>query len=390
MATTIGVDVLLEEPELLAGERVGLITNQTGVTADLRYSRVELLDAGLDLRTLFSPEHGIWGIEDAGEAIDEYVDDLTGLPGRSLIGDRHAPTPEMLSDLDALVFDLQDIGVRCWTFATTMIKCLRAAAENDCRFVVLDRPDPIAGAPLEGAVMPAARSSFVGVEGLPLVYGLTSGELAMYANEEFDIGAELNVVELRDWERTWYDETDLAWLPSIPPLSGLEKALVYPATVFLEGTNVTPGWGTGRGPTLAGAPWLDRERTVSLARERIADAGLSGVGIRQDRFRPGHGVIPQYVDETCEGLQIHVTDRDAFSPHATGLCILSAIHDANDAFEWTKSETEHGQQYWTDVLGGTSDYRELISESAPVESILAVGNRGLDDYCRRRERYLLY
>jgi beta-N-acetylhexosaminidase len=388
MATTLGVDALLNDPSVLGEDRLGLVTNQTGVTADLRYNRQAMLDAGLDLQRLFSPEHGIWGVADAGEKVGDYTDDMTGLQGTSLYGDKKAPDGDELANLDTLVFDIQDIGVRCWTYTTTMKRCLEAAAEHDRRFVVLDRPNPLAGAPIEGAVMTAEWSSFVGIEGLPLLYGLTIGELAGYANEAFGIGADLEVVELEEWDRnSWYDETGLTWVPSIPQLSSLEKALVYPATVFLEGTNVTPGWGTSRGPKVVGAPWVDREATLALARENIDAAGLSGVGLRADRFRPRHGVIPKHVDEVCDGFQIHVTDRDAFDPLRTGLCVLSALHDANDEFSWRADDEG---KHWTDVLGGTPAYRERISEGAPIEDVLAVVDRGVAEYTGRYDRYWRY
>lgn len=391
MNTTLGVDALLAEPDRLSGDRLGLVTNQTGVTADLRYNRREMLDRGLDLRRLFSPEHGIWGVADAGEEVGDYVDDMTGLPGSSLYGEKRAPTESDLEEIDTLVFDIQDIGIRCWTYTTTMVNCLRAAAEHGTRFVVLDRPNPIAGGPVEGAVMPEALSSFVGLPGIPLLYGLTIGELAGYANEELDVGADFDVIELRDWERgTWYDETGLTWMPSIPPLSELEKALVYPATVFFEGTNVTMGWGTGRGPKLVGAPWIDRDETLSLAREKLTEAGLSGVGLRADRFRPRHGVIPKHVDKLCDGLQIHVTDRENFQPLKTGLCILAAVHDANDEFEWVERETELGRRYWTDVLGGTSEYRDRILAGEPIEEVLAVTEAGVGGYVEMVEQYRRY
>ncbi len=312
MSTTLGADVLLKSPESLADDRIGLVTNQTGVTSSLEYARVQLLERGLDLRCLYGPEHGIWGIVDAGDSVADGTDDLTGLPVYSLYGDRRSPPSEHLADLDALVFDVQDVGVRCWTYTTTMVECMRAAAAADCRFVVLDRPNPLGGAPLEGAVMPESWSSFVGLPDLPLLYGLTIGELAAFVNAEHDVGADLTVVELEGWDReSWYDETGLQWVPSIPPLSSLEKALIYPTTVLLEGTNVTPGWGTGRGPMLAGAPWIDRERTLQFARDRLADLGLGGVCLRADRFVPREGVISGYPGEECTGVQIHVTDREA-------------------------------------------------------------------------------
>ena len=378
MTVTPGIDVLLDDDlalERFRDHHVGLVTNQTGVTRSLDYNREAMLEAGIDLVKLYSPEHGIWGVHGAGEQIDDYTDDLTGIPCHSLYGDVRTPTAEMLDGLDLLVFDIQDAGTRCWTYTATMINCMTGAATEGIPYVILDRPNPLTGQLLDGRPVEPGYESFVGHAGLPMVYGLTIGELADFANEEYDIGADLDVIELDGWDRsTWFDETGLLWGPSSPALFSLEKALIYPGTVLLEGTNLSSGDGR-HGPMMMAAPWMAMSETVTTARETLAQLDLTGVSLRKAKFRAG--------GEVQHGFQIHVADRDRFKPFQTAVVLLHTIAQLHpDTFEWTNPDH-------ADRLAGTSRLRDMISER-PVDELVDFATEGVETFASARGPYLRY
>ena len=379
MTISPGIDVLLEADrhlDRLLGHDIGLITNQTGVTRSLDYNREAMIDAGIDLVKLYSPEHGIWGVHGAGEEIDDYTDDLTGVPCHSLYGEVRTPTAEMLDGVDVLVFDIQDAGPRCWTYTATMINCMRGAANANIPYVVLDRPNPLTGTLVDGRPVEPGFESFVGHWDVPMVYGLTLGELAGFANEEYSIGADLDVIELAGWERDmWFDDTGLLWGPSSPALFSLDKALVYPGTVLLEGTNVSSGDGR-HGPMMMAAPWLAMDETVELAREHIERHELRGVRLRKAKFR-SEGNIQQ-------GFHIHVADREQFRPFRTAVVLLHIIASQHpDEFEWTKPEH-------ADRLAGNDKLRGLIAGDTAVDGLLAFVDEGVDAFIEQRSPYLRY
>lgn len=271
-----GVEVLLdEELDQLEGKNVGLITNPTGVDQELN-SIVDTLHnhPDVNLVSLYGPEHGVRGSEQAGDYVEFYIDERTGLPVYSLYGETRKPTPEMLEGVDVLLFDIQDVGTRFYTYIYTMAYAMEAAAENDIEFMVLDRPNPIGGVSVEGPVLDPDYSSFVGLYPIPLRHGMTVGELALLFNDEFDIGADLSVVEMNGWERSdYYDDTPLEWVLPSPNMPTLDTAAVYPGAALIEGTNVSEGRGTTKPFELIGAPFIDG---VDLA-EQLNNAGLPGV-----------------------------------------------------------------------------------------------------------------
>src|SRR5690625_3902019 len=256
----LGVEVLLDEQmDLLDGKRVGLITNPTGVDQELNHI-VDVLhnDPEVDLTTLYGPEHGVRGDAQAGEYVEFYIDEITGLPVYSLYGETRKPTPEMLEDVDVLIFDIQDVGARFYTYIYTMAYAMEAAQENELEFVVLDRPNPISGYDVEGPVLDPEYASFVGNYPIPLRHAMTVGELALFFNEEFDINADMTVVEMTGWERgMYYDDTDLEFVLPSPNMPTLDTALVYPGTALIEGTNLSEGRGTTKPFELLGAPFVN-------------------------------------------------------------------------------------------------------------------------------------
>jgi len=378
-----GVEVLLGEPHRYLGSgRVGLITNQTGVTSDLT-STVDALHRSpdVDLRALFGPEHGARGdLQDALPA-EHHIDASTGLPVHSLFGDSLRPTPEMLEGLDSLVFDIQDVGCRFYTYPSTMAYAMEAAAENGLSFIVLDRPDPINGVAVEGNLLRPGFSSFVGLHPVPIRHGMTIGELASLINEE--ICAELSVVKMRGWSRgMWFDETGLPWVQPSPNIPTLDTATVYPGTCLFEGVNVSEGRGTTRPFEYVGAPWIDGGRWA----EELNAQGLAGVRFRACSFIP---TFDKHVGERCGGVQVHVTDREGLQPVEAGLHMLQTLLSLHeDELEWLPPEADGLMHF--DMLTGTDALRGDLMGGRPVGEIVGGWVEELEGFMELRRGHMLY
>jgi len=380
-----GVDVLLKKSgELLKNKRVGLITNQTGVTKNLKPT----IDAfcehpKIKLVALYGPEHGVRGDAPDGQYIESFTDERTGLPVHSLYGLAKKPTQESLKDVDVLVFDIQDAGVRFFTFISTMSYAMEAAAEVGIPFVVLDRPNPINGISAEGNILNPEFKSFVGLHPIPIRHGMTVGELTMLFNAEFGIDADLTVVKMDNWHRNmWFNDTGLIWVQPSPNLPTPDTATAYPGTCLIEGTNVSEGRGTTRPFELLGAPWID---CVKLADE-LNLRKLPRVLFRTVCFTPS---FSKYVGKRCYGIQVHVINRNAFKPVETGLHIIDAIHKLHpDNFEWRKPQP--GQPYFFDLLAGTDETRHQLEEDVPVKKIVEGWQKELSQFMKIRKRHLLY
>ena len=381
----LGVEVLLEDQkELIEGKSVGLITNPTGVDQELN-SIVDLLhnDSDVDLKALYGPEHGVRGSAQAGEYVEYYIDEETGLPVYSLYGATKKPTPEMLDGIDVLLFDIQDVGTRFYTYIYTMAYAMEAAAENDIEFIVLDRPNPLGGEAVEGPVLNDEYSSFVGKYEIPLRHGMTVGELAQLFNEEFEIGANLTVVEMDRWKRDmYYDDTPLEWVLPSPNMPTLDTALVYPGAALIEGTNVSEGRGTTKPFELIGAPFIN---ATELANE-LNGLELPGVEFRAASFTPS---FSKHAGKLTHGVQIHVADKEAFEPVTTGLSLVKTIHDLYpEDFEF-RAENSAGVSFF-DLLVGNGWIREAIEEGESVEEMQQKWEADLEEFKEVREDYLLY
>jgi uncharacterized protein YbbC (DUF1343 family) len=383
-----GVDVIVrgsKEREYLTGKTLGLITNPTGVTGNLKRTFNVLCEV-FRLVALFSPEHGLRGeIQDA-LGIPEYRDDSTGLPVYSLYGDTRKPTSEMLQRIDCLVLDIQDIGVRFYSYITTMVLAMEACAEHGREFVVLDRPDPITGTVVSGNTIEEEFTSFLGLSGLPIRHGFTVGELATWANEALRIGCKLTVVKMQNWNRAmWYDETGLPWIMPSPNIPTLDTATVFPGMCFIEGTNVSEGRGTARPFELIGAPWIQGESlSNSLNSER-----LSGCVFRPCYFVP---TFSKHAGSLCQGVQVHITDREAFEPISTGIEILRTIKRLwPGEFRWieTPELTSHGM-FHIDVLAGTDKLRKVIDEDGDTDSLMEQWRLESWRFQEERKGFLLY
>jgi uncharacterized protein YbbC (DUF1343 family) len=373
--TLCGIDVLVREQfAILKGRRVGLITNQTGRDRDGR-TTIDLLHKapGLTLVALFSPEHGIRGALD--EKVSDTQDKLTGLPIYSLYGERRKPTAETLRGIDTLVYDIQDAGCRFYTYISTLGLCLEAAAENKIKMVVLDRPNPIGGALLEGPVLDAGRESFVGYHRLPIRHGMTVGELALLFNKERGIAADLHVVKMEGWRRgDLLDRTGLEWVNPSPNLRSLNAALTYPGIGLLETTNLSVGRGTERPFEWIGAPWLHGRRlAAALAKEK-----LPGVRFVPLRLTPTYST---HKGQACGGVQIIVDDWSRFRPVHSGLAIAATLRRLYpDDWKIDRYDRLLGHKSTFDGLARGTPWRELEQAWQPE----------LRRFMSQRQTYLLY
>jgi len=390
-----GIDVLLKEKvDLLEGKKIGLITNQTGVTSSLE-STADVLHKHpkVNLTRLFGPEHGIRGDAQDLVKIGASTDARTGLPVFSLYGDDIKPNAEMTKGIDAFVFDIQDVGASYYTYIATMNKSMEAAAEQDKEFILLDRPNPITGVAVEGNVLEERYADLAGIRPVPIRYGMTMGELAQMFNGEYGIGCKLTVVKAKGWRRKmWYDETGLPWVIPSPNLPTLDTAIVYPGTCLFEGLNISEGRGTTRPFEMVGAPWIDGFKL----RERLTSRRLPGVSFRGLYFTP---VFGKSAGEVCGGVQLHVHDRRKFKPILTGLNMVKAIMDLFPGklqFKkgWTRAdsseETLPGVEYSFDLLAGTATIREQLLSGVEPEEMEKGWSQGLRAFQMRRRKYLIY
>ena len=367
--------------------RLGLIAHPASVSSDLTHAVDAVLGAGFELRALFGPQHGARGEkQDNMIESDHYTDPVTGLPVHSLYGEVRRPASEMLDGLDALLFDLQDVGVRVYTFVWTMALAMEACGEAGIPFVVLDRPNPIGGLRREGPLLHEGYESFVGLHPLPLRHGLTCGEVARWLIRERGVDCDLQVLRADGWERhmSWAG-TGLPWVMPSPNLPTPESCLVYPGMVLLEGTNLSEGRGTTRPFELFGAPWLD---PAALA-PRLADARLPGVTFRPCHFEP---TFQKHAGRLCGGAQLHVTDSAAFEPVRTAVAILVAAHTlAPSDFAWREPPYEYEETLPPiDILWGNAGLREGVQGGKGTEEILSAVAAELDAFAISVKRHLLY
>jgi uncharacterized protein YbbC (DUF1343 family) len=390
MTVRPGLEVLIDDPQPILGKRIGLVTNQSAITSDLRHS-VRLLHAGRgwELTTLFGPEHGIWGEAQDMAHVDHSTDPVTGLDVYSLYGasqEQLTPSADVLKGLDALVIDLQDIGSRYYTFIYTMALCMRAAAPHGVRVIVLDRPNPIDGIHLEGNIRDEKYSSFVGMFPLPTRHGMTAGELARYFNARFNLGCDLLVVPMQGWRRQmWWGDTGIPWVIPSPNMPTVFTATVYPGMCLIEGTNLSEGRGTTHPFEFYGAPWLD----PFVLADELNHLDLPGI-----RFRP-HFFLPtfqKHAGQVCGGVELHVTDRRIFEPYRTGLWCIKVAHDLNpEKFDWRREPYEfEADRLAIDLLAGTNRYREMIEAGADPDEWVREWEHPLREFARSREEFLLY
>jgi uncharacterized protein YbbC (DUF1343 family) len=368
-----GIDVLERDGfKQLEGRHIALITNQTGLDREGR-STVELFAHAPNLKVvcLFSPEHGLWGNVD--EKVGNSVEPKTGLKVFSLYGKTYRPTDEMLQGVDTLVYDIQDVGARFYTYSATLGNCMEAAAQHHLKFVLLDRPNPITGTFVDGPI--ADKTGFTAYGPMPVAHGMTFGELARLYNDAWNVHCDLTVIQVEGWRRQmWYDETGLTWVNPSPNMRNLNQAILYPAICLLERTNVSVGRGTDEPFSTFGAPWIDA-RKLSAA---LNAANLPGVRFIPIHFTPKES---KFKNERCSGVYVLLTNRDAYQPIRTGVTILWTIrHLFGDQFQLDKA----------DQLLDSKKTLQAIKDAKDPRQIEQTWASDLRDFKALRRKYLIY
>ena len=383
----LGSDLLLASSRL-KGARVGIVCNHASLDRGFLHI-VDRLAAAPDvtLAAIFGPQHGFRSdVQDNMIETPHADDPARRVPVYSLYSETREPTAAMLAGLDFLIIDLQDIGARIYTYIYTMANCLRASARHGVRVIVCDRPNPIGGTDVEGALLVEGFESFVGQFPIPMRHGMTIGELARLFNEHFAIGASLEIVQMEGWRREMYsDATDLPWVMPSPNIPTLDTAIVYPGTVLFEGILLSEGRGTTRPFELIGAPWIEAE---SFAR-RMNALKLPGAYFRPAVFEP---TFQKHAKQTCGGCQIHVTDRQQFQPVLVGVALIAMFYQVDAArFAWRQPpyEYEHDKMP-IDILAGSATLRGQIESGTSARDIAASWKKDEESFRKLREPYLLY
>lgn len=372
----LGEDVLAEQNFApLRGKRVGVITNHTGRNANGDHIIEVLLKNDVQVTKLFSPEHGLYGTKD--EKVGDGIDQKTGLPVLSLYGKTRRPTQEMLANLDVLVFDIQDVGCRFYTYISTLGLCMEEAAKNNVAFVVLDRPNPISGTRVEGPIADDKHLGFTAYTNIPLVHGMTVGELAEYYNGEKKIGAKLTVIPMQGWTRDMYwEQTGVTWRNPSPNLRSPNQAVLYPAIGLLEASNIAVGRGTDAPFEQFGAPYVDGPKLA----EALTNLGLPGVTFAPTSWTP-EDKFHKFNKEKVNGVRVTVTDRNAFDSTATGM-----------AFAWTLNRLYPGQWKKDELVKMAQNdaaVTKLFSLSDPKQANM-IWQSELDAWKAVRAKYLKY
>lgn len=385
----LGLERLLDEPSAaLRSARVGLICNQASVNHDYQHA-ADLLHQHPDiqLRALFGPQHGIRGdVQDNMIETDHGVDRKTGLPVYSLYSETREPTDAMLDQIDVLIFDMQDVGCRIYTFVYTLANCMRAARRLGKKVIVCDRPNPINGESMAGNILEPEYASFVGQFPLPTRHGMTVGELARMFNDHFKLECDLEVIPMRGWKREfWHDDAGAPWVLPSPNMPALDSATVFPGTVHFEGTQVSEGRGTTRPFELIGAPYIDPDAYA----EALNSLAFPGVYFRSCIFQP---TFQKHAGVSCGGVQIHVLDRNQFEPWLTGIAMVKLARDMyGDKFLWKEPPYEYVyDKNPFDVISGTAKIREALEKGTTLEAIAEETKAPLAGFKKLREPFLLY
>lgn len=376
----LGIDRIDAHLDIFKGKRVGLITNPTGVDSQLR-STIDLLAEKTNLVALYSPEHGVRGDIQAGEKVEDYVDERSGIKVYTLYGKNKKPSQQILEGIDILAIDIQDVGSRLYTYLYTMAYCMQSAKAFDKQFIVFDRPNPIGGEVVEGNLVKEGFTSFVGLYPIPYRYGMTIGEIAQFFNEEFAIHCDLTVVPMEGWRRDMsYEDTGLEWLLPSPNMPTVDTAYVYNATCIFEGTNVSEGRGTTKPFEFVGAPWLDAYKLADTMNSK----NLPGVVFRPVYFTP---TFSKHSGELCRGVQVHVLDRNAFQAVRVALHLVSEVRlQDKEHFAYLAPYTEKGKSMMDYNTG--SDY--IRTHEFDPEVVYSAWQEEAEAFKARKEAYHLY
>ncbi|MCL2006605.1 MAG: DUF1343 domain-containing protein [Treponema sp.] len=380
-----GIDRILKEDFGLKGKSLGLVTNHSGLTRELR-SSIDIIHEKFNLKALYAPEHGVRGEIEAGDNIDTYTDKRTGLPVYSLYSSKgntdqknQRPASSMLAGIDMLLIDIQNIGCRFYTYESTMFNCMEECARAGITFIVLDRINPINGVDIDGNISSAKYRSFIGIGPVTNRHGMTMGELAQYYNKECDINCDLKVIEVKNWKRDYYsDKIGFQWVNPSPNIPGIDTALLYPGTCLFEGTTLSEGRGTTRPFEQIGAPHLDADELA---------AAMNGQNLPGVIFRPAH-FLPSFSKHqgvSCHGVQLHIIDRSVYKPVLTAVKLLKEIITiSGDKFAYREGNKPTDRRS-IDLLAGT----DLLRIEGP-ESYLELCKKDTVIFKEKRQQYLLY
>ena len=386
MAVRVGLERLLQHhQELLKDQRVGLATHPAAVRRNLSGALDSLQQTGIQVVALFGPEHGFGGAVADGAAFPDSVDARTGLPVYSLYGTTTKPSAAVLNDIDVLLFDMQDVGVRFYTFISTLRHMMESAAQTGTPVIVLDRPNPINGVILEGPVLEPDYASFVGVAQIPVRYALTIGELACYMNTELGLGADLTVIQMENWHRSmWFDDTGLPWVPTSPAMPHTSTTALYPGMCLLEGTNLSEGRGTPLPFEICGAPWIDGHALAASLNEPAP----AGVKFRPIQFVPS--APSKFEGRLCHGVQVHLLDRKVARPLTVGLHLIAKVMELYASeFAWREGSWEGAHPHF-DFLMGTDKVRQALNAGADVNGLVSSWADDLTQFAEACRPYLLY
>jgi len=379
-STKLGIDRIDVIIDKIKGRRLGLVTNHTGFNSDMTHL-IDLAKRFGDIEVVFTPEHGLYGSAGAGEKVESYYDEEYGVRVFSLYGDTREPPVEELSKLDVVIYDMQDVGLRWYTYISTLYYVVKNSAKAGIPLIVLDRPNPLTGYYTEGPVLEPDFKSFVGISEIPVRYSLTPGELALYFSKVKGLGGEVEVVSLKGWtRRMWFDETELPWIPPSPNIPNIETALAYAGACLLEGTTLSEGRGTTSPFLQFGAPWIKPRRLAAA----LNDEKMPGVIFRPTKFTP---FASKYREETVGGIYLHITDRGAFKPFVTFIRILKKI---KEMYGERFSLLERDERYRIDYLAGTAGVRACIEDEKELEDLEEEWKRRREGFIQKAQKVLLY
>ncbi|MCL0045086.1 DUF1343 domain-containing protein [Nitrospinaceae bacterium] len=388
----LGLEKLLANPnEYLCGNTLGLVVNQTSLTSDGQSSIGQFYNnKSFKLKTILAPEHGVYGVDQDMALVADETEPLSGLLVRSLYGadaSSLTPSPSLLNGIDNLVFDIQDVGSRYYTFIYTLANCMKTCVESNTRMIVCDRPNPINGVTIEGNLVEKEFQSFVGQYPIPNRHGMTIGELAILFNECFGIKCDLKVIPMEGWERSmWYDQTGLPWVSPSPNMPTLSTATVYPGMCLIEGTLLSEGRGTTIPFEQVGAPYIDAETLAKTLNKE----NLPGLFFRPQYFKPQ---FQKWCGAVCRGVQLHVTERNKIKPLVTSIVLLSSIKKLYpDDFLWRKEAYEFvNDRLAIDLLYGNPTLREAIeSNTLSINNLESVWEEDIKVFSLQREACLIY
>ncbi len=384
----LGAENLIEKkPGWLKNARIGLLVNQASILSDYRHVKDVLSGIGVGIEVIFTPQHGFWGDKQAN--MDESPDDVdpdTRIPIVSLYSKRRKPPKELLEKIDVLLVDLQDVGTRVYTFASTVVLCMQVASRSTTKVVILDRPNPLGGEAVEGNLLNPDFKSFVGLFPVPMRHGLTLGELMLLARKKLKIDCDLEVIRMKGWKRRFlFPDCNLPWVMPSPNMPSFVTSLVYPGQVIWEGTNVSEGRGTTRPFEFMGAPFLNPGGLL----EKLKELDLQGVHLRVTAFRP---TFDKWSGKLCKGFQLHITDIKKFRPYYTSVSLLWAILGNHaDDFQWLAPPYEYEfHKFPIDIITGSDNIRKSLEAGKHPKELELEWRKEINQYLNIRENVLLY